>query len=148
MKVAERIHQIPTPTPFYVGPINAYLIEDEPLTLIDSGVKTDEAEQALRAGLTALGLGFGDIERLVITHSHLDHYGLMATVAAEGGSRVFAHRLDAYDLESVRGYASPDDPRNERVEKFLLESGLPKEKLELMSGKWDDDLLKILFSKN
>ncbi len=132
MKVAERIHQIPTPTPFYVGPINAYLIEDEPLTLVDSGVKTDEAEQALRAGLAALGLGFGDIERLVITHSHLDHYGLMANVAAEGGSRVFAHPLETYDLESVRGYASPDDPRNERVEKFLLESGLPKEKLELM----------------
>lgn len=132
LKVAERIHQIPTPTPFYVGPMNAYLIEDEPLTLVDSGVKTEEAEQALRAGLAELELGFGDIERLVITHSHLDHYGLMAIVASEGNPQVYAHPLEVYDIESDLGYASPDDTRNERGEKFLLESGLPEEKLALI----------------
>ncbi|NQU08688.1 MAG: MBL fold metallo-hydrolase, partial [Candidatus Abyssubacteria bacterium] len=120
------------PTPFYVGPINAYLIEDEPLTLVDSGVKTDEAEEALRTGLAELGLAFGDIEQLVITHSHLEHYGLMASVASEGRPRVFAHPLEIYDLQSERGYASPDDKRNERVEKFLLESGMPEEKLGLI----------------
>jgi len=132
LKVAERIHQISTPTPFYVGPINAYLIKDEPLTLVDSAIKTEEGEKALRAGLAELGLGFGDIEQLVVTHSHLEHYGLMATIAAEGRPRVYAHPLEVYDLESERGYASPDDKRNERVEKFLLESGLPKDKLELL----------------
>ena len=132
MKVAERIHQISTPTPFYVGPINAYLIKDEPLTLVDSAIKTEEGEKALRAGLAELGLGFGDIEQLVVTHSHLEHYGLMATIAAEGRPRVYAHPLEVYDLENERGYASPDDKRNERVEKFLLESGLPKDKLELL----------------
>lgn len=130
MKVAERIHQIPTPTPFYVGPINAYLIEDEPLTLVDSGVKTDEAEEALRTGLAELGLAFGDIEQLVITHSHLDHYGLMAKVAAENDPSIYAHPLEVFDLESRRAYASPNDERYERTEAFLLESGLPEDKLE------------------
>ena len=132
MKVAQHIYQIPTPTPFYVGPINAYIIKDDPITLLDSGVKTGEAEEALRAGLKELGLGFGDVERLVITHSHLDHYGLMATVAAEGNPKVCAHPLEVYDIESELGYISPDDGRNARVEAFLLESGLPKEKLFLI----------------
>ncbi len=131
MKVAKRIYQIPTPTPFYVGPINAYLIKDEPITLVDSGVKTDEAEEALRCGLAELGLAFGDVERIVITHAHLDHYGLAGAVAAEGTPTICAHPLEVYDIESELGYDSPDDPRNDRAEKFLLESGLPEEKLGL-----------------
>jgi glyoxylase-like metal-dependent hydrolase (beta-lactamase superfamily II) len=132
VKVAERIHQIPTPTPFYVGVINSYLIEDEPLTLIDSGLKTDEAEQALRSGLAEAGFTFGDIEQLVITHSHLDHYGLMATVAAKGSPLVYAHPLEVYDLQNPHGYNSPDDLRNTRTERFLRQSGLPEESFEMI----------------
>jgi glyoxylase-like metal-dependent hydrolase (beta-lactamase superfamily II) len=131
LKVAKRIYQIPTPTPFYVGPINAYLIKDEPITLVDSGVKTGEAEEALRSGLAELGLVFGDVERIVITHAHLDHYGLARAVAAEGNPKVCAHPLEIYDIESELGYDSPDDPRNDRAEEFLLQSGLPEEKLGL-----------------
>ncbi len=131
MKVSKRIYQIPTPTPFYVGPINAYVIKDEPVTLVDSGVKTDEAEDALRSGLAEIGLTFGDIERIVITHAHLDHYGLAGAVAAEGNPTICAHPLEVYDIESELGYESPDDPRTDRGEKFLLESGLPEEKLGL-----------------
>ncbi len=132
MKVAKRIHQIPTPTPFYVGPMNSYLIVDEPLTLIDSGLKTEEAEEALRSGLAALGFSFGDIEQLIITHSHLDHYGLMATIAAEGSPRVLAHPLEVYDIENPEGYNSPDDVRNTRTERFLQRSGLPEEWFEMI----------------
>ena len=31
------IHELSLPTPFAVGRVNLYLIEDEPLTLIDTG---------------------------------------------------------------------------------------------------------------
>jgi glyoxylase-like metal-dependent hydrolase (beta-lactamase superfamily II) len=132
LKVAERIHQIPTPTPFYVGPINSYLIEDEPLTLVDSGLKMEEAEAALRSGLAEIGYTFGDIERLVITHSHLDHYGLMATIAGEGSPEVCAHPLEVYDIQNPEGYNSPDDVRNIRTERFLRKSGLPEEWFEMI----------------
>ncbi|RJP75162.1 MAG: MBL fold metallo-hydrolase [Candidatus Abyssobacteria bacterium SURF_17] len=130
VEVAKHIHQIPTPTPFYVGAINTYLIEDEPLTLVDSGLKTEEAEEALRAGLKELGFAFSDIEQIIITHSHLDHYGLMATIASEGNPRVCAHPLEVFDLQNPRGYANEDDERYHRTERFLLKSGLPKELLE------------------
>jgi hypothetical protein len=47
------IHRLAIPTPFRVGRVNAYLIEDSPLTLIDSGPNSgkalDELEQALNA---------------------------------------------------------------------------------------------------
>ena len=37
------IHRLAIPTPFMVGRVNAYLIEDDPLTLIDSGPNSAKA---------------------------------------------------------------------------------------------------------
>jgi glyoxylase-like metal-dependent hydrolase (beta-lactamase superfamily II) len=31
------VHRLPIPTPFAVGKVNCYLIEDDPLTLVDTG---------------------------------------------------------------------------------------------------------------
>ena len=37
------IHRIAVPTPFQVGRVNAYLIDDEPLTLVDSGPHSERS---------------------------------------------------------------------------------------------------------
>ena len=50
---AAGIHRLAIPTPFAVGRVNVYLIEDDPLTLVDagpnSGSSLDELERQLRA---------------------------------------------------------------------------------------------------
>ena len=45
------IHTIPVPTPFAVGRINCYLIEGDPLTLIDAGPRSEKSWQGLEAGI-------------------------------------------------------------------------------------------------
>ena len=45
------LHCLSLPTPFPVGPVNVYLAEGEPLTLIDTGPKDDATRAALEAGL-------------------------------------------------------------------------------------------------
>lgn len=65
------------PTPFPVGDVNAYLIKGDMLTLVDAGVKTDEAWQSLIYQLKELGYTPTDIEQAVITHHHPDHIGLL-----------------------------------------------------------------------
>ena len=51
------IHALPIPTPFAVGRVNCYLIEDEPLTLLDSGPNSgralDELDETAIRGLFA-----------------------------------------------------------------------------------------------
>jgi glyoxylase-like metal-dependent hydrolase (beta-lactamase superfamily II) len=59
-----------------VGPVNVYLIAEEPLTLIDTGPKTKEAVEALREGLRKARVRVSDIRRIVLTHAHEDHCGL------------------------------------------------------------------------
>ncbi|HEV3470541.1 MAG TPA: MBL fold metallo-hydrolase [Pyrinomonadaceae bacterium] len=71
-----RIVPISVPTPFYVGPVNVYLVREEPLTLIDTGPKTREALEALREGLRRERVRPADIRRIVLTHAHEDHCGL------------------------------------------------------------------------
>ncbi|MDQ3804337.1 MAG: MBL fold metallo-hydrolase [Acidobacteriota bacterium] len=71
-----RIVPISVPTPFYVGPVNVYLVAEEPLTLIDTGPKTREALEALREGLRRERVRPADIRRIVLTHAHEDHCGL------------------------------------------------------------------------
>jgi glyoxylase-like metal-dependent hydrolase (beta-lactamase superfamily II) len=68
--------------------MNAYLIEDDPLTLIDAGPNTGTALDALERGLQERGYRLEDLQRIVITHQHMDHIGLIQLVADRADAEV------------------------------------------------------------
>ncbi len=72
-RVAEKII---IPTPFAVGDVNTYLLKGDALTLVDAGVKTEEAKEILERQLKELGYTLSDIEQVILTHHHSDHCGL------------------------------------------------------------------------
>ena len=74
LALAERagIHRIALPTPFLVGRINCYLIEDEPLTLIDTGPNSGKSLDDLERALAAHGHRIEDLELILLTHQHMD----------------------------------------------------------------------------
>lgn len=82
------VHRIAIPTPYAVGPVNCYLIDNEPVTLIDAGINTPEGHNALVLGLTECGLCLHSIERVLITHAHPDHYGLVHVIQEASGATV------------------------------------------------------------
>src|SRR3712207_5959122 len=84
------IHRLAIPTPFAVGRVNLYLIEDDPLTLVDAGPNSGTSLDELETQLRGLGRSIEDIERVVITHQHIDHIGLVRIVAARSGAEVVA----------------------------------------------------------
>lgn len=102
-----QIVPLPLPTPYPVGPVNAYLLPGPPVTLVDCGPKTDAALAALQDGLARAGARLEEIERLVLTHGHVDHFGLAATVASASGARVWAHRADLPKLSADRRFVEP-----------------------------------------
>ncbi len=85
---------IPTPEPFPVGDVNTYLLGPAPWTLVDCGPTTEEAWDALVAGLGAAGCAVEALERLVLTHPHADHAGLAGRLRAASGCSVWAHPAD------------------------------------------------------
>lgn len=78
IETAEGVYQITLPTPFAIGPVNVYLIiNEEKVTLIDAGPKTEEAWQALVEALASIGLEPTSVDQIFLTHHHPDHIGLI-----------------------------------------------------------------------
>ncbi|MHA1930499.1 MAG: MBL fold metallo-hydrolase [Candidatus Thorarchaeota archaeon] len=97
-EVVSGVYRFEVPTPFPVGSVNSYLIEGNPLTLIDTGPRTEEAREALVIGLSKLGYSFMNIKQILITHGHIDHFGLTAEIVRSHQSNppeVFIHAYDA-----------------------------------------------------
>jgi glyoxylase-like metal-dependent hydrolase (beta-lactamase superfamily II) len=88
------ILRLSIPTPWPVGPVNVYLIEDDPLTLVDTGPVDATSVDALQRELAAHGRRVEDLERIVITHQHVDHWGLARALVERSGAEVVA--LDAF----------------------------------------------------
>ena len=97
------------PTPFQVGRVNTYLLEDNPLTLVDSGPNSGKALDELERQLEALGHRIEDLELVIITHQHIDHLGLVDIIAKRSGADVAALDLLAPFVENFGDDAERDD---------------------------------------
>src|SRR5436189_1317427 len=120
-----KIVPISLPTPFYIGAVNVYLIKEDPITIIDTGPKTRDAVDALRAGLRQNGLTTGDLRRIVLTHAHEDHCGLARSLRDEArDAEVFVH-----DWETGHRAGRLEHEENLRL---LRTAGVPDEEIESM----------------
>jgi glyoxylase-like metal-dependent hydrolase (beta-lactamase superfamily II) len=118
------IHRLAIPTPFMVGRVNAYLIEDSPLTLIDSGPNSGKALDEIEIALAAHGHAIEDIELLVISHQHMDHFGLASILARRSGAEVAALDLLAPYLAD---YSAETDLDDRFAQAVMLRHGIPAE---------------------
>jgi glyoxylase-like metal-dependent hydrolase (beta-lactamase superfamily II) len=122
--MTDGIHCLPIPTPFAVGRVNCYLIEDDPLTLVDTGPNSGKALDELDLALRARGHRIDDLQRIVITHQHLDHMGLVGILARRSGAEVVVLDLLAPVIEEFGAYAERDD---ELAEALMLRHGIPRD---------------------
>jgi glyoxylase-like metal-dependent hydrolase (beta-lactamase superfamily II) len=97
------------PTPFQVGRVNTYLLDDQPLTLVDSGPNSGKALDELERQLGSLGHRIEEIELVIITHQHIDHLGLVDIVAKRSGADVAAIDVVVPFVENYGGDAERDD---------------------------------------
>jgi glyoxylase-like metal-dependent hydrolase (beta-lactamase superfamily II) len=115
------IHCLPIPTPFMVGRVNVYLIEDDPLTLVDTGPNSGKALDELERALADHGRQVEDLELIVITHQHLDHQGLAQILARRSGADVAA--LDRL-VPLLERFAEANEADDAFAEALMLRHGL------------------------
>lgn len=125
------VRPITMPTPYAVGPVNAYLVEAEPLTLVDTGINTPDAQNALVLALTAAGYFVESLERILITHAHPDHYGLVPFLQEASGATVY---FPEREIARVR-----DRQMLFEVGRLLIEAGMPLELLFKMDQQRKKD---------
>ncbi|MFN8159840.1 MAG: MBL fold metallo-hydrolase [Solirubrobacterales bacterium] len=103
------VHCLRIPTPFAVGRVNCYLIEDEPLTLVDTGPNSGKALDELQGQLAARGHSIDDLELVIVTHQHIDHLGLIEIIVEHSGAEVAAIGVAARRLANFRADSEADD---------------------------------------
>src|SRR5437867_3465456 len=133
-----RIYRIPIET--FPGHINnTYLILDDGVsTLIDVGSGLPQSVEDLRGGFAALAAHFGErvrleaVQHVVITHSHIDHFGFVGWFQEHTRAAIYIHELDARVLQNFEErivLASKD------VRVFLERAGLGRESRDRKSTR-------------
>ena len=118
------VHLLALPTPFAVGEVNAYLVDDDPLTLVDTGPDCGTTLVALQRALGEHGRRIADLERIVLTHQHIDHIGLAQILAERSGAEVVC-------LAALAPWLADYDARMEDEDAFaealMIRHGIPQE---------------------
>ena len=131
VEVAEGVFRLALPLGIHRIPsVNAYLLTDpDGDTLIDCGIyagtlpragEADDGTGAVGDALASCGRGFDDLARLVITHAHIDHYGIAGEVVRRSGAELWMHAQT--DLDRAK-YARPDRAVDRRA-LMLADHGL------------------------
>jgi glyoxylase-like metal-dependent hydrolase (beta-lactamase superfamily II) len=128
---AAGIHRLAIPTPFAVGRVNVYLIEDDPLTLVDAGPNSGTSFDELQRGIAGLGHELSDIELVIITHQHIDHLGLVSLVAAHSGAEVAA--IDAA-VPFVQDFSAEAQADDDFARDTMLRHGMPEDVVSALSS--------------
>jgi glyoxylase-like metal-dependent hydrolase (beta-lactamase superfamily II) len=118
------IHRFAIPTPFAVGRVNCYLIEDEPLTLVDTGPNSGKALDELTARLAERGHSIDDLELIVVTHQHIDHLGLVEILVEHSGAEVAALGVAS---ERLAGFDEDAEREDEFAVEVMLRNGIPED---------------------
>jgi glyoxylase-like metal-dependent hydrolase (beta-lactamase superfamily II) len=118
------IHRLQIPTPFAVGRVNCYLIEDEPLTLVDTGPNSGKSLDELEHQLSALGRSSEELELVVLTHQHIDHLGLVEIIAGRSGAEVAA--IDVV-VPFIENFGNDVELEDRFAASLMLRHGIPED---------------------
>ena len=91
----------------HIESVNVYLVEDgDSVTLVDCGMwqpgEPDDGLTKLRDALNVRGYVLDDISRIIVTHAHIDHYGMAGRLMELTGAELLMHAMTDLDCEKYR----------------------------------------------
>ena len=127
-QVRPGLWSIPVPLPIPLRYVFVYTFEtDRGPFLVDAGWNTDDAFDALSAGLRQGGFEMSDVQGVMVTHIHPDHYGLAGRVRENSDAWIALHPADAALIHDR--YEEPTDLLD-RMGGMLRKLGAPASELE------------------
>lgn len=135
MEIIPGIYQLQLPLPFTpfgdmalgetVAQTNVYLIRGSTgWLLVDSGWNDSKTVEIFEKGLKEIGINFKDISQIVITHSHLDHFGLAGKLKELSGAKLSLHQRE-------RRFIEPRGVEGEKIlqgmREWLYKNGTPED---------------------
>lgn len=107
--------------------VNSYLLQDEQgITLIDPGPRTESSEREWNDALTALRIKMQDVTSVVLTHHHPDHYGLAGWFQERTGANVWMSERAHKEAQFMWGDDAPKPNINDTMPAFFTAHGMPE----------------------
>jgi glyoxylase-like metal-dependent hydrolase (beta-lactamase superfamily II) len=100
-QISDKVYKIELPVPFPIKTTNVYFIDEPPRTLVDTGIKTEASFEELQKGLENIGLSIHAIDRILITHGHIDHYGQAKKISSLSGAPIYIHSKEYGRIRSI-----------------------------------------------
>lgn len=111
-----------------LGHVNCYVIDGrDGVTLVDPGMPGPQAWKVLEERLRQAGASVRAVRNVVVTHSHIDHFGASGRLRVKAGAAVVTHR-------SFRTWWDPTDV-GDGVELDPLPRGRPWERVTPWGGE-------------
>ncbi|MFC3039392.1 MBL fold metallo-hydrolase [Virgibacillus xinjiangensis] len=89
---ALKVYPVVVPSSFDLQSFNFYLVKTQGvLLLVDAGINSRKCWEELNRVLKENSMSLKEIDKIVLTHSHADHTGLVNRVLAEHKVPVYAH---------------------------------------------------------
>ncbi|MGO9607037.1 MAG: MBL fold metallo-hydrolase [Candidatus Binataceae bacterium] len=95
VEVRPGIYEIFLPLPMRPTIINVYLIDcGGAWALIDTGMNSPESIQTLEEAFAQVGIKIEDLDTLIATHHHIDHFGASGTIRFRSHAKTYVHPLE------------------------------------------------------
>jgi glyoxylase-like metal-dependent hydrolase (beta-lactamase superfamily II) len=125
--VAESIYRVRLPLPFALRIVNIYLLRGtQGWTIVDTGINTPEAQAVWHSILAELQIRPQQVEQIVLTHVHPDHFGLAGWLqawAADAGCFIPVRTSPREDEQAQAVWHSR--PARDEFGMWLLQNGMP-----------------------
>ena len=95
------MRHVHVPTPFPVGPVNCYVLDEDPMTVVDPGMDWADNLEVLRSAIEAGGRSVEEVAQVVVTHGHPDHFGAAGWLADQADAVVVCGRPEWPKLSGV-----------------------------------------------
>ena len=118
-----QVDRIELPGPDQVGSVNVYLLRGEKNILIDTGPRKEETFEVLEHELEEKDLKIEDLDMVLITHPHSDHFG-NASRLRQSGAEIAIHEDASHILEDYAGYL---EKQEREFEDYFRRQGIPEE---------------------
>jgi glyoxylase-like metal-dependent hydrolase (beta-lactamase superfamily II) len=104
-QVTDDIWCLSCPVPFDLGTVNVYLLLGDPVTLLDTGTRLNFSVDDLFELIRRTGTAPESIRQMILSHRHIDHFGLGAAVKERIGCEVVSSAVDGPFMADWQGMA-------------------------------------------
>ncbi|MEM7534731.1 MAG: MBL fold metallo-hydrolase [Chloroflexota bacterium] len=132
--VADNIYQVRLPLPFALNHVNCYVLHDpnrNQWTVVDTGLSWDGARDAWQWAFDQLPISAVDIDQIVLTHIHPDHFGLAGWLHKQSNAPIY---LSSLEWEMAQTLWLRPSLRQERVLKHWSQHGVQGESAKIMAS--------------